>query len=284
MTTPAENILFLWNNAVPRGTVSAPEVATLPASNLQTVQRSEVWRSPSGTSVDIDITLDSAEEAAVAIAGLVDHNLGPEGKIRLRGWSDALGGSNQVEDVTVTPWESVYGYGVGGYGANGYGGALSGQTASLIRPVTLLPLSDYHDALYWRMTLTDPDIPYFEAAVPYLGDLHQMANNMSWGWRLRHRPRTRFTESRGGQRYGAPQRGRFEMDLPFDLMDQVDKSALWQRYLQIENHNPLIVCARPIGGFEQLLTSIYCHFEGGLDTADHHVDDTRTTLKLVEEL
>lgn len=284
MSAGVENILFMFDNAADRATISATsEVASLPASNLLDAQRSQVWRSTSGADQSIDITLAAGEVTPIGAVALVDHNLTPGGSIRLQGWSDAIAGSAQTVDVTVEPWAAFYGYGVGQYGVGGYGGTPNQGTRTLLRPIVFIPLPDFSQDRYWRITLSDSSLSYHQAGRIYLGGVWQPKVNISRGWTLRREGRTRKIETRGGQAYGNKSAGRVSIECRLDWLSPADRDELYLNYLRVEDHTPFIVCVRPAGGIEQIYTTIYGQFEA-FKYDENLPGNARSPMKIVEAL
>ena len=80
---------IVYNNAADRGTITASSAA-VPATNLQTDSKSEVWRSVTGvTTATLTVVLPSIE--AVACAALPFCNLSQTATMRVRLYSDAEG-------------------------------------------------------------------------------------------------------------------------------------------------------------------------------------------------
>jgi len=279
----SSNVLFLWDNAADRGTVSASsEVAAMPATNLQGPQRSDVWRSSGASPQQIDITLDANELSPIGAIALVDCNISPAGTVKAQGWADGFGVGDTVS-VEIEPWDVMYGYGVGGYGVGGYGGVADTKTQMLLRPIFFVPLGDWYDYRYWRITLTDTSLTYLQAARVYVGSIWQPSVNMNYGWKLGREPGSRFITSRGGQKYGNPRPGANYLDLSLDWLSDSDRDDLWLQYLALEDHSPFIVCAKPDGVIQRITTAMYATFDP-VELTHTNYQTAATRLRIMEAL
>jgi hypothetical protein len=279
-----ENALFLFDNAAMAGTISASsEVAAMPVSNLLDPQRTAVWRSSGASPQTVDITLSASNAIPIGAVAVVDHNLTAGGRIRLQGWTDGLGVGVAVVDVEVDPWESMFGYGMGGYGVGGYGGEIDPSTRTLMRPVTFIPLPDFYTARYWRFTFTDASLAYIQAGCIYVGGVWQPATNFSVGWERSRTGRTRLKKSRGGQDYGNPKPSFATLRADLNYMDSGDQVAFDMYYLRVEDHTPFIVCLRPVGGYQQMVTAIYGRFVD-MKLTHTYLDNARAPLLITEAL
>lgn len=280
----SDNALFLFDNAADAGTITASSaVAAMPASNLLDPQRSAVWRSSGASPQTVDITLASGNTIPIGAVAVVDHNLTPVGTIRLQGWLTGIAVGTAEVDVTVDPWDTLFGYGVGGYGVYGYGGEADAAARKLLRPVTFIPLLDFSELRYWRLTFTDASLAYIQAGRVYVGGIWQPQENISYGWRLSRTGRTRSKESRGGQVYGNPRASRVTLDASLDWLSESDRAMLQLYYLIVEDHTPFIVCMRPVGGVDQLFTAIYGRFSG-FDITENRFNNATAPLRIVEDL
>jgi len=263
------NAMLLHDNSVDRAVVSASsEVVTMPVSNLQNQQRTEMWRSAATGSQVIDITL-AAGEAQVQAFALVDHNLTLAGTVQIEAWNDALGGVDQVLDSTLQPYQPVYGFGdelfgeglFGGYDI--YIGGLSiADARSVLRPILMLQIAPSLSARFWRITISDPVVTdYYQAGRIYLGPAWQPTVNFSWGSTKVRENRTRRKESRGGQYYGNKRVGRTILKFDLNWLINSDSDRLWITNMLLGNDTPFILVQRPVGGYEQESTTYYGVFE-----------------------
>jgi len=280
----ADHVLFMFDNAVPRGTISASSEASadLAASNMLSPIRSEIWRSDSNNVQYIDCVLAANEP--VGIVALVDINVTNAGTIRVQSWSDGIDGNQPGEDVTVSAWSALQGYGAGFLGYDGYGGLPTVKTLNLVRPVALVGLEQWHEnERYWRITLDDPNVSYKQCSLPYIGPYFQPSSNISWQSEKALEYRTNTRESRGGQRYGNTKRPR--MILTGDLSDipEAEADYLWLRHLELSDSLPFIVSLRPDGKFGQMFTTIYGTF-GGTRFRDEYLNHQSTVLRIEESL
>lgn len=288
----SDNVIFMADNMVDRGTVTASsEVATMPATNLQNQQRTRVWRSDGsqGGVVSLDITLAAGEENVSGIA-VVDHNLSLAGTIRIQGWTDALDGAAQVVDETLLSYAPVAAFGDGLFGDGLFGGyepigpLVSYSPRNYLRVITFLQLTAETPAKYWRITLADSSVSYFQLGRVFIGKAWQPVTNFSWGARLYREATSKSRESRGGQHYINPRPGRMVMEFDLDWLQGNDKQKLWALYLAVENHKPVIVVQRPGSDtFNQELHTLYCKFEP-ISTTTAFSGNDRSPIKLIEDL
>ncbi len=263
------NVLLLHDNQVDRAVIAASsEVATMPVINLQDPQRTIMYRTSANGNQTIDITLASDEEQVQAFA-LVDHNLTLGGTVQVEAWSDALGGANQILNTTLQPYQPTYGYGSQLYGEGLYGGYdiyISGLSISdardVLRPILMSQLSSIPNGTkYWRITLNDPGVTYYQAGRLYLGPAWSPSVNFSFGGTKTRQNRTRRRESRGGQNYGNPRTDRTILQFSLDWLDDADRDRLWITHMMLGKTTPFILVQRPVGGYEQESTTFYGVFD-----------------------
>lgn len=262
------NVMLLHDNQFDRAAVSATsETVAMPATNLQDPQRTILYRSAAIGTQNIDITL-APDEGQVQAFALVDHNLSLAGTVRLQAWSDALGGANQVLDTTLQPYEPTYGYGVQLYGEGLYGGydiyinGLSiADARSVLRPILMTQIDPAITVRYWRITLEDAGVNYYQAGRVFLGPAWQPEVNFSWGSSRARQQRTRQVESRGGQLYGNPRTGRTVLQFSLDWLTNTDRDRLWITYMLLGQSTPFILVQRPVGGYEQESSTYYGVFD-----------------------
>jgi len=260
--------MLLHNNAVDRAVIAASsEVAAMPVVNLQDLQRTVVWRSSVTGSQNIDITL-AADEDQVQAFSLVDHNLTLSGTVQIQAWNDALGGLDRVLNTTLQPYQPVYGYDANLYGEGLFGGydiyinGLSiADAREVLRPILTSQIAPALSARYWRITINDISLSYYQAGRIYLGPAWQPATNFSWGAKKSRDSRTRRRESRGGQFYSNPQTNRTLIDFNLDWLTDADRDQLWIINSSLGDYTPLIVVQKPVGGYEQESSTLYGVFD-----------------------
>lgn len=264
----SENVMLLHNNAVDRASiVTSSEVSSMPVTNLQDLQRSVVWRSAANGSQTIDITLAANEDQVQAFA-LVDHNLTLSGTVKIEAWSDAINGAVKVLDTTLQPYQPVYGYGDQLYGAGLYGGydiyvngVSIANARDILRPILMAQISPALSVRYWRITLNDSSVNYYQAGRIYLGPAWQPTTNFSWGSAREKEHRTRAKESRGGQTYSNPRPGRTLIDFDFQWLLDAERDQLWIIASVLGDYTPFIIVMKPVGGYEQESSTLYGVFE-----------------------
>lgn len=278
----ASNLLMLFDNAADRASiVASSEAEDLVASNLQNHQRSVVWRSAAAGPQWIDIEL-SAEPWPVSVVALVDHNLGPDGVVRVQCWSDAVNGSDLVADVQVQPWASLMGYGSGPFGGGTYGGAAPAEFRQAFAPITFIPLPDYVGAQHWRVTLSDPHASYLQLGRLFIGRGWQPEINANQGWQIAYEDTTEFLESRGGQRYGNPKSPLRVLSAQLDWLSPAERTELQLYQSLLGDHTPFITVVRPGETTDRILTSLYGAFQDRSVAAGiHGVYQTPINIKEV---
>lgn len=262
------NALFLHDNQVERAVIAASsEANAMPATNLQDPQRTVMWRSAVSGAQTLDITLAQGEDITQAFA-IVDHNVTLPGSIQLQAWDDALGGAQEVVNVTLQTYQPTFGYGAQDYGAGLYGGydlfinGLSIATArDILRPILVHQIQPAVTARYWRITFNDAGLTYYQAGIVYLGPTWSSQDNFSFGSRRSRESRTRRRESRGGQRYGNPRSPRVILEFSMDWLSDGDRDRLWITQMIHGIAKPLILVQRPVGGYEQESTTFYGVFD-----------------------
>lgn len=258
------NALFLHDNEVDRAVITASsEVATMPVANVQDPQRTVMWRSAAGGAVSIDITLQPDEEQVQAFA-LVDLNLSIGGTVLIEAWSDALGGASLVYSQTLQPYQPTYPFGEGNFGDGLFGGydiyinGLSiADARAVLRPIMVTMVTPGQSALYWRVTLTDPSLTFFELGRIYLGPSWAPKVNFSFRSTKSRKRRARRRESRGGQYYSNPRTDRTVLTFSLDWLDDADRDRLWIMHMILGEVTPFIIVLRPNGGYEQESSTYY---------------------------
>lgn len=141
-------------------TITATTAATsMPASNLNKVQPSDVWRSTDLTGEYIEIDLGSAK--AVDLIALMFTNFTSAATWRVQAGTTTA--YSNYDSTAVTAW--------------------AGATQNVDRPHAMLYLAAAQTYRYWKITLTDAANPagYFEAGRVILADALQFTRNYSYG-------------------------------------------------------------------------------------------------------
>ena len=160
-------------------TATAVSAATsMPASNLNKVQPSDVWRSTSLTSQYIEVDLGLAK--AVTVVALLFTNLTSAATWRVQaGTTTAYA---DYDSGTVTAW--------------------AGATQNVDRPHAFLDLTTASKTYrYWKIDLTDAANPagYFEAGRVILANAFQGTRNYSYGAGRGYKDLTTTKDAFGGQ-------------------------------------------------------------------------------------
>lgn len=278
--------IMLIDNPVDTATVAASSAAALmPAANIQEPERHKKWRSAAGTSSYLDITFGT-EQAREWVA-LVDLNLTSGGEIRIQAWTDALGGAAEVYDEVFTP--TLYSssiesnnYGGGGYGAGNYG-ANAPISQLDARNITIIPLGASYPAKYWRITFTDANTAYQEAARVYITTAVEFTYNISWGWRLARIENSGRRKSIGGQRYVQERDSQLQISGDFDYLSDLERTNMLVRMFEIGERDPIIFSVYPEATNRGLTTTLYGHFEDA-SFAHAAVGVNRFPFSVIEDL
>jgi len=157
---------------------AASAAATMPATNLDKPQPTDIWRSTSLTSQYIEIDLGSAK--AVSIVALMFTNLTSAATWRVQAGSTT--GVSDYDSGTATAW--------------------AGATENVDRPHALLDLTGGAQTYrYWKITLTDAANPdtYFEAGRVILANAFQPTRNYALGAGRGFKDLTERADAFGGQ-------------------------------------------------------------------------------------
>ncbi|MDH5612227.1 MAG: hypothetical protein OEY66_07205 [Gammaproteobacteria bacterium] len=288
-----KHVIFMADNMLDRATAltASSEVASLPVTNLQNHQRTELFRTDGNVAgqVDIDITLNASEGSVGGLA-VVDHNLSLAGSIRIQAWTDAHDGAAQVVDEIIQPYAPIYAFGDGVFGEGLFGGYASlgpfssYSPRSYLRVISFLQLVAVIDADYWRVTLIDSTLDYIQCGRLFIGEVWQPETNYSWSSKLSRKPESKKRRSRGGQDYGNPKPGRMALEFNLDWLQLNDQQRLWAAYLYVESDTPVIVIQKPdTDSFDRELRSLYCTFDG-LSVEAAFEGNHRSSIKLIEAL
>lgn len=185
-----EPLRIIWNNRHFDAAVltASSAVATLPAANLQDVQRKRVLRSIGvGTWT---VTIDFGESIYRTCMALINHNFTFAATVRVQA-SDAADFGTLLKNDLYNVWEDIIGYGEGGMGVHGYGGAILESERKLFAPEPIRIIyfepeegADHVKARYWRWEFEDAANPddYFEIGRAYLCLYDAYGKQFSWSW------------------------------------------------------------------------------------------------------
>lgn len=259
--------LFLLDNQSDEGTITASSTAgaTMAATNLQDEQRSKFWRSGSGTTSNLSITLPSPYGADYL--ALVDLNLSTAATIRVQSWADSVGGSDAGVDITVSPTlyintdliAAAYGqgpYGIGPYGSNAV------ITQANVRNITLIPFGETSIDAYWKVTFDDVNGTYQQCGRLVLAKATQFAVNLSKGWSAQRVPRTQTRESIGGQSYRQRRDSRLQINGSFDALSDDERTAMLIRMQEFDESKAFVYSIHPEATNRGLTTTLYGRFSG----------------------
>lgn len=261
------NSIFLFDNLADAATLAASSTAgsTMAVANLQDPQRSKFWRSGSGTSSYINMTL--AAVRGVTHLALVDLNLSTIGTIRVQAWTDSLGGSASVLDTTVSPTlyiedeRTPAAYGAGPYGAGPYGiGAITQDQA---RNITIVPVGSTITAGYWRVTLADAAGSYQQCGHLFLAKAVEFEQNLSYGWGAEPVDETVQRYSIGKQRYYNAIDRRLRLRGSFEWLTEDERTRMTKRLINWGQHRPLIYSIFPESTNRGLVSTVYGRLESG---------------------
>lgn len=258
------NSVFLFDNDSDTATVTASS-SVLPASNVQNPQRSKFWRSATGTSSNLSVTLNDV--FGVSYIALVDTNLTTGGTIRVQAWSDAIDGMNLVYDQTFTPglYVSTSGqavaYGLGSYGLGSYGSNQSvGQLNN--RNITLIPVEPTLIVRFYKFTFTDSNTTFQQLGRLFVGSGLVFQTNLAYGWRAERIERSVSRESIGGQRYTQPRDSRLKLSGNFNFLSEEERTEILIRLQEFGETKPFIFSIFPENSNKGLTTTVYGRFDG----------------------
>ena len=256
------NSIFLLDNQSDSAAITAStEVIT--AGNVQNIQRSKVWRSDTGTSSYLDITL--SDVFGIGYIALVDLNLSNNGLIRIQAWSDSLDGVNVVLDTSVSPTlyvsseSSSSAFGLGDFGLGSFG-ADEVLTQLSNRNITLIPLNDVLLVQYYRITFSDDNTTYQQLGRLWMGGGITFQNNLSYGWSAERIERTVSRETIGGQRYVQPRDSKLKITGKFSWLSEDERTLMLIRLQQLGESTPFIFSLFPENNNQGLTTTLYCTF------------------------
>ena len=258
------NSVFLFDNDSDTALVSASS-SVLPATNVQNPQRSKFWRSATGTSSSLSVTLNDV--FGVSYIALVDMNLTTGGTITVQAWSDAIDGMSPVYDETFTPTLYVsssgqaVAYGSGSYGLGAYG---SNQAIGQLnnRNITLIPIEPTLIVRFYKITFTDLNTTFQQLGRLFIGSGLVFQNNLAYGWQAERIERSVAKESIGGQRYTQPRDSRLKLSGNFNFLSEQERTEILIRLQEFGESKPFIFSIFPESTNLGLTTTVYGRFDG----------------------
>ena len=282
------NSSFFFDNQADLATITASSTAggTMAAANVQNTQRTVFWRSGTGTTSRLDITL-AAIYGATHLA-LVDLNLTTAGTIRVQSWSDAVGGSVPGVDMTFNPLlylndgfiPSLYGSGL--YGLGIYGSSYPVSTDAG-KNLTLVPLGVTSTDAYWRITFTDANTTYQQCGRLFIGNAVTMGVNLSYGWSAKRIERSVAKEALGGQRFVVKRQGRLQITGLFEAMTDTERTQFLIRLNDYGESKPFIFSVFPEQTSRGLTTGLYGRFSAP-EVSGASLGRNRLQFTVLEEL
>lgn len=258
------NALFLLDNAVDVAQIAASSaVATGPVTNIQNQQRTRIWRSGFGSASYLQITLASA--VTTSHVAIVDVNLTVAGTIRVRAWTDAIGGATLVADVTLTPGvytdplQPLLPYGQGNFNVGTFG-AFSDYAALNTRNVTLFTMPANITARYWQIDFSDSNTSYQQCGRVVMSNALVFTNNLDYSWTGTREERSSFRESLGGQIYSQPRDSRLHLAGSFDYLTDSERTTMLKYMQRFGFRRPLIYSMYPENTDQGLTTTMYGRF------------------------
>lgn len=192
-------ILAWENHADTASIIPSSEVSSLPAANLTDTQVSKPWRT--ATAGGPTLLVDIQDTKNVGVIALVRCNLTPAGQIRVRA-------SNSDPDaLTGLVYDS------------GTVNARVERRFGLL--VHILP-DGGKNAQYWRITLSDTGLDYFEAGRLFVGPAWSPSINYSYGWRQGYIDLSKRTRARGGQVYVDANKTYRYFNVTFDYLTKAE--------------------------------------------------------------
>lgn len=261
-----EKVLFLYDNKVDGGTVSAASTAgALAAANLQDLRLGKVARTTgiSGQYWAVDFTATTP----VDTVALVAHNLSVNAKVRVR-LSVNADLSAPVYDATDYAWPAMYGWADLGWADDGYGGVADLTEFADYKALSIFRMGSRHEGRYLRLDIDDDGnaAGYFQAGRLIAGMGWQPIRNFSNGWSLAWQDDSESTEMEGGAVWFDRREKRRLVTLPFDYATEADAQAKFGDMSRIVGHSrDLLVLPFPAPGPQRFRTGIYgAPVKGGL--------------------
>lgn len=276
--------IFLFDNQADDATITA-STETLPASNVQNLQRSRVWRSDLGVMSSLELELNSV--SGVNYVALIDTNLSTSGLIHIEAWDDGFDGAVQTVDETVSPTlyaissNSSPAYGLGPYGIGPYGQnqALASNT---IRNITIVPVPS-SISTFWRITFADVNTDYQQLGRLYLSSGFQLTYNLSYNWRAERVERSVTKEAISGATYSQLRDSRLQLVANFDFVTDNERTQVLLRMQQFGNTTPFVFSIFPENDLNGLTTTVYGRFtEKSIQHANKNINQFSITV--LEEL
>lgn len=278
--------LFLFGSQSDDTDVLSESSEALPVENIQNTKRSKPWRSSSGTTSNISLQL--ANPLSVDHIAFVDLNLTTAGEIRIQAWDDAIDGSTNTVDETISP--TVYTSGepeAAAYGDADYGVGLYGLNTpieqQLGKNITIFPIGSNISSAYWKFTFTDDNTGYQQLGRLIMASATTFENNLSHGYNLSRQERSVARESIGGQRYIQKRPSRLNISGKFPYMTDVEKIDFLLKYQDIVNSDPFVYSVYPTANNKGLVHTLYGRFDS-VDLSEIFYQRTDLDFKVIEEL
>lgn len=188
-----------WDNLIDFATLSASEVATLPAANVKHPHLSRKWHTPSGTTI-ASLIADMGASVTCSLLGTMGSNLTPTATWRLRG-SDA--------DSTVEVGEKFDSGSILAGVKHGYGAAYMAFTAAQAR--------------FWRIDYNDITLSSnLQIGRVFLGPSWAPSVNHSLDWGITPLDDSTVSYSYGRQSFADTRPQRRIVDFTLDFMSEAE--------------------------------------------------------------
>lgn len=184
------NLIIASRDHVESGTMTTgSEVASLPASNLQTQSPGELWRTDSMLEADTWAAVDFGGRKYVSVVSLINHNL-TQGvaQIRVRLADDApvgeVGSTSVYDSGWFDPWPTVEPFGELNWGVMRWGGILTQEELAERNVSAHHVLATSKIAQHLRIDITDTanEAGYLQAGRLFAGVGWEAIVNMGRDW------------------------------------------------------------------------------------------------------
>lgn len=193
-------MLIGWTNRADAAQLAASsELATLPASNVQSPHVAKAWHTLAGVR-DAALTLDMGASVQCQLLGLMGTNLSAAATIRVR--------ASDADPAALTTLLRDTGS-LAATAKEGYGQSYHDFTAATAR--------------YWRIDIADATVDEnLQIGRVFLGPRWAPSVNQEYGWQMLNIDPSEVDESYGGQDYAGERPHRRQLQFTLNWMDEAE--------------------------------------------------------------